>query len=36
MDRVARQFGIEEGQDVTAFPQLTFKDPDVDPVNISQ
>merc|ERR1712203_540995 len=36
LERVARQYGIEAGEDVTAFPKLEFKDKPVDSINISQ
>ena len=34
--KVARQFGIAEDEDATAFPTLTFVDKDVDPIDVSQ
>jgi hypothetical protein len=34
LDRVAKQFGV--AGDATAFPEFTFKDPVLDPINISQ
>merc|ERR1712192_205036 len=36
LERVARQYGIAAGEDVTAFPKLEFTDEAVDPINISQ
>jgi len=36
LERVARQYGIEAGEDVTAFPSFEFSDKPVDPINISQ
>ena len=36
LERVARQYGIEAGEDVTAFPKLEFTDKPVDSINISQ
>jgi len=36
LERVARQYGIAAGEDVTAFPKFEFKDEPVDPINISQ
>merc|ERR1712012_1432489 len=36
LERVARQYGIEAGEDVTAFPCFEFSDKPVDPINISQ
>merc|ERR1712183_1079093 len=36
LERVARQYGIEAGEDVTAFPKFEFKDEPVDSINISQ
>ena len=35
LERVARQYGIAEGEDVTAFPTLTFEDQEVDSINVS-
>merc|ERR1712156_632362 len=36
LERVARQYGIEAGEDVTAFPSFEFSDKPVDPINIPQ
>merc|ERR1712212_1127943 len=36
LERVARQYGIAAGEDVTAFPKFEFKDEPVDPISISQ
>merc|ERR1712192_181733 len=36
LERVARQYGIAAGEDITAFPKLEFTDEPVDPINISQ
>ena len=36
LDRVANQFGIRDGKDVTAFPELKFEEPVLDPINISK
>ena len=33
--RVAKQFGGSDGEDMTQFPVLEFKDPEVDNINIS-
>merc|ERR1711992_451191 len=33
--RVAKQFGGAEGEDMTQFPELEFKDPEVESINIS-
>ena len=33
--RVAKQFGGAEGEDMAQFPELEFKDPEVDNINIS-
>ena len=33
--RVAKQFGGAEGEDMAQFPELEFKDPEVEPINIS-
>merc|ERR1712007_110408 len=32
LERVARQYGIEAGEDVTAFPKFEFKDEPVDTI----
>jgi len=34
LERLVKQYGGEEGADMTAFPELTFKDPTVDPINL--
>jgi len=36
LERVAKQYGGAEGEDMTAFPELTFEDGAVDPINISE
>merc|ERR1712106_552067 len=36
LERVAKQFGGEEGEDMTQFPDIKFKDLEVEPINISQ
>ena len=36
LGKVARQFGIAEGEDATAFPTLTFLDEGVDPIDVSK
>merc|ERR1711874_803829 len=33
--RVANQFGIRDGKDVTAFPDIKFEEPTLDPINVS-
>merc|ERR1712241_1585074 len=33
--RVAKQFGGSEGEDMSQFPTLDFKDPEVESINIS-
>ena len=33
--RVAKQFGGADGEDMAQFPTLEFKDPEVEPINIS-
>merc|ERR1712227_244861 len=33
--RVAKQFGGAEGEDMTQFPQMDFKDPEVESINVS-
>ena len=35
LECVARQYGIAEGEDVTAFPTFTFEDIEVDSINVS-
>merc|ERR1712226_754997 len=35
LDKVARQYG-GTGGDMTVFPEFTFKEPELDPINISQ
>ena len=35
LDKVAKAFGGGPGIDMTAFPDLKFVDPAVDPINIS-
>merc|ERR1711892_635455 len=36
LERVAKQYGGAEGEDITKFPELSFKDVTVDPINISE
>merc|ERR1712080_411141 len=36
LERVARQYGIQAGEDVTAFPKFEFKDDPFEPISISQ
>merc|ERR1711892_451524 len=36
LERVAKQYGGAEGEDMTKFPELSFKDVTVDPINISE
>jgi len=35
LDKVAKAYGGGAGVDMTAFPELTFADPTVDPINLS-
>ena len=35
LTRVAKQFGGAEGVDMSQFPEFSFEDPEVDPINIS-
>ncbi|XP_067012906.2 ATP synthase-coupling factor 6, mitochondrial [Anabrus simplex] len=36
LDKVAKQYGGKEGADMTKFPTFQFKDPVLDPINLSQ
>merc|ERR1712080_189791 len=35
LDKVARQFGGGPGVDMSAFPELSFQEPKIDPINVS-
>ena len=35
LERVAKQFGSQGGEDMTSFPEITFKEPELDPINVS-
>ncbi|GLG99116.1 ATP synthase-coupling factor 6, mitochondrial [Gryllus bimaculatus] len=36
LEKVAKQYGGGEGVDMTKFPTFTFKEPEVDPINLQQ
>ena len=36
LDKVAKAYGGGAGIDMTAFPELKFEEPTIDPINIAQ
>jgi len=36
LERLAKQYGGQAGANMTDFPTFQFRDPDVDPINVSE
>lgn len=34
LEKVFMQYGGKKGEDLTKFPQITFQDPKIDPINL--